>query len=1614
MAQLDALRLADAVRDRLVDFAADQPPTRDEKLASICRAIWSGPPKEGGLLSDPWVEGAFPSETTNETLASLARSGRFNPTLQVHLDQVGAVPGDRLLYTHQAAAIREAQQPGKRPSLVVTAGTGAGKTESFLLPILNDLYAHPRGTAPGARCIILYPMNALVNDQVDRLYRWLKSQTEVTLFHFTSETPEDRERANRLGILPWDACRMRTRQEARGLETHEGKAISGSERGPVPDIVITNYSMLEYMLCRPQDSVFFGPALRALVLDEAHLYTGTLAAEITLLLRRLLLRCQVRAEDVLQIATSATLGTGQEGELGNFAATLFTKPQDLVHVIEGHAARAEMDQNPTPPGQLLTIERFAASLWPAAQLIAVDEHGEPSLEHDPELCRCLRLELLPRLVGMEAIASVSAAEDRPAMLLRDALSRAPIIQQLEQILWQVRHLPAGGALVRQRNASAALRVSDLARHLWDASHEEAVAATIVLLRLAASARKSVGDYPLVPHRVHVIARPSDGLSVCMSRRCSGNQQRILPPLGLVQASSADHCIACAAITLPLYHCPNCAHWLPVGVMTPNGLRPPPPWRPDASADDPVIKCYSLEAVPSSPITLVLDPVSGAVSGGGAAGVTLHEVSECPICGEDLKEFRPFASGAPLTLAILAETVLAEMPEYPSRNKAFLPAKGRRLLAFSDSRQEAARLGPRLSRQHETQIVRAAIVRLLDEGGVVDDRLLHRLRRDIARLTDELEEMGLTPAERRDLDQQLEERRSALRKAIAGGSLVDWTAKLAQQKVLEELLDPETSEIQNAIEHAGQEPHPWSQQDFEKNKQAVCARAFGFLARELARANPRGTTAESLGIAEVTYPGLPAFQAPGELLGSLAKETSRQALRACWPSLLAGLCDTLRQDGAITLGGGKADDEYPFDNLIGHWAARDTDQGFHLARFVGATAKQRRRRFAAAVLQACGLGAAEAEQRVVDLLGAAFDQLLDHATPQGAQVGTGKLLWLQRDERQVYGSAPTQALRLVFPGLGLRKPAILYRDPVTRRLWPRTVLGCAPDAVGDRDLESVSQENLDHDPRIRRLREEYRRSPIFQMGLWADEHSAQLAQGENRRLQDLFKAGIRNILSATTTLELGIDIGGLSGVLLANVPPGKANYLQRAVRAGRRADGSSVAVTYARPRPYDQAIFADLGDYLAKPLRRPVVLLKRMRVVRRHFHALLLNSFFQEIMPPGAHVGAMRAYGLMGHFCGVDKPGRWDSKTSPKPILSTAATHLLAEPLPGWWLTSLSPQANFVSFLSEVGTKKGGAIFVASVRLLADTVCADDTADWPALIASAAQRFTDEVGVWRADYDNLLGAWQGATEPAQANAIRYQIEAMCETTVIETLADRQFLPRYGFPIGLQKLKVISKDEKRPGRVREEDQYRLQRSGLLAIGEYVPGSQLLVGGKLITSHGLLKHWTGAALDKSFGVRSQCTTCTNEHFYYEISGSLSVCPMCGAGPKSSPRDLLFPKHGFTSAAWDPPKWSTDVDRVGRVQTATITFTQPPVEHSTNHEVAGFAGLSGITARYREDGQILVYNAGDNDKGFVICIACGYSESERKVSKNAADLPGSFKNHAPIYSTNVKARCRNEGGAR
>jgi Lhr-like helicase len=1584
MTQLDAFVLSQNLRQRLVEFSLDRNFVRNPKLTEICRLLWSGAAVGGGLISDLWVEGAFPSKTADETLADLVAREEFDGGLQDHLHARGAVPRDRKLYLHQREAIREAQKSypdGARPALVITAGTGAGKTECFLLPILNDLFRRREADRSGVSCVILYPMNALVNDQVDRVHEWLKEQDEITLFHFTSDTPEDGHQADKDGMPRWkeDTFRMRTRQEARGLETHDGRLVDlgRASRGRTPDILITNYSMLEYMLCRPQDAVFFGDALRAIVLDEAHLYTGTLAAEITLLLRRLLQRCGLRAEDVLQIATSATLGTDEMGELERFAGKLFSKPQELVRVIRGQVQEVELPEI-VPPLVSPTASIINERCWLTKATQSAD--GKTLLgdaEQSDSLCNDLSL-----LVGAEIINEAkSKAEDRPAALLYHTLGHAELLHRAKKIIDEKKRLP----------------LRDYARQLLGDDSDESLRATVSLLQMGAAARPEAGAYPLLPHRLHVLARPTDGLVVCLNSDCSGASELKLDGLGCVIAGYSDHCLHCRCATLSLYRCANCGEVALAGIKEGRRLLPVP----TGNYQNETRYFTHWQASKAEPI--FLDAQTGEMRGAGYDGLKVFGLDACLNCdprrhnGDEA--WQPFVSSAGLTLSILAETALAELPELPEENNRWLPARGRRILAFSDSRPEAARLGPRLRLQHEIQLVRAALARCAAQSPASDKSTIRFWRQQIVSLEAQLSAPSLSPALRQTVTTQLEQARREFEGAAQGGSIQIWLELLKNEASLREILHAETSHKHRPDEWRYKPKQPW-----DENFAGVESDLRRLIGRELARAPLRREfSVETLGLLEVTYPGLDRIPMPPEIAG-LLPALARDTLAAVWPDFLAALCDSLRTEGVVTLGGAKEDDDFQFSGVfIGRWCAEEKRRGRSLISFIGVREGQRRRQFAQAVLERCHLPAEQATQLTPDLLRAIFREMK-------ARAGND-LLWLKKATEPTKDS-PVEALQIHFPSLALRRPPKLYRCERSGHIWPRSVVGCAPESTAG-ELREATEDELDHDPRVGRQRRELRESQAFSMALWAEEHSAQLAPAENRRLQDLFKMGARNILSSTTTLELGIDIGGLNAALMSNVPPGKANYLQRAGRAGRRADGSSIVITYARPRPFDREVFARFGDYLDRSYRRPQIFLDRQRVVRRHGHAFLLGEFFRQIYPPGARVGAMNAFGNMGRFCGVEFVPYWD-RSAPKPMLRPAQADWEMANRAEWFDPERGEaglENHFLDFLQYL-RQAGAADYQEALRAIYEgTPLIEELEDWPRFIDELERSFNEAVNDWRRDYESLLGAWsrieengagnRQASPIAQANMLHYQSRALYETTVIEAFADRQFLPRYGFPIGMQKLRVIKPDEEKPHRIREEDQYRLERAGLLALREYVPGSQLLVGGRLVTSRGLLKHWTGAELDNYIGLRGSYAECQSGHTYYQIAGQLGDCPICGSEAAGNAKALLLPKHGFSSAAWDPPRLSADIERVGRVERATVTFAAGKADLSDDQ----FAGVEGLSARYREMGEILVYNAGDNNRGFAICLQCGYADSEENLVPG--DLPNGFRQHARLTATSDRYPC-------
>lgn len=1598
MAQLEALSLVHQLRQRLVDFGLDNNFVRDSELASILKTLWEGSPQEGGLVSDLWVEAAFPANPSTVTLKSLAESGVFSEWLANQLDRSGGMPKSRLLYEHQAESFRQAAGDAgstEKPAVLVTAGTGAGKTESFLLPMLHLLSTEERSAqSQGIRCLILYPMNALVNDQVDRLYGWLKGQERLRLFHFTSETPEDFRAAERDRVPAWEACRVRTRRQARGLENEFGKKTEPTGTSSVPDIVITNYSMLEYMLCRPQDAVFFGDALRCVILDEAHLYTGALAGEITLLLRRLLDRCGVASSQILQLATSATMG-GNDEDLRQFAATLFSKEPRLVNVVRGAVTHTMPAVPESPPAQPSTAEAISQVTWLTEPTICRNEVGDPSLAESIPQCDALA-DCLSLLVGEDAVESAKrSALNRPARLLHGALAASPIIRRIESLLW----------------AQPRRRLDALAADLWGSGSTSAEMATVELLRIGAAARTEVGDYPLVPHRLHVLTRLPSGIHVCLNPNCTGPAKQHWVGLGAVAESSSERCRYCGSLTLELIRCENCGE---IGLQAWQSgavLSNVPPVKTGAQKSEP-IRLWPLlrqESVGESATKnqVVIDPLSGELRGATAVGSQFCKTEGCPNCGADAGTWQTIGGSSAVGLPIVAETILAELPEFPGVHQHWLPGGGRRLLTFSDSRREAARLGPLLAQQHERRLVRAAWVRWAMQSPPVDEALILDLHSGIDALRQRLANSGLSDALRRSLEKQLSDRQAELTAAESGGRVSEWADAVSASPLVLELLDRESAGLHVAS--------TWSQEKFEENRNRGRKKLELRLMQELVRPFRGSSSPEDLGLFEVTYPGVDSVSAPASVLGILPDESVRSKLKECWPDFLASLCDTLREQGVVTLGNDDLDEEYGADHIgrIGLWSSEKDALPNRLLRFVGERENQKRGLFARAVLESFGVQG-DTKQLADDLLAAAFECLRSLAEQRS-------LPWIEyaSDRQSQHGAVA--GIRIRFPELGVRRPPRLFLCPRTGWVWPRSVGGCAP-REGCTELRPTTDAKLDGTSRVSRERREYRDSKVFSMAIWAEEHSAQLSPGENRRLQDLFKAGIRNVLSSTTTLELGIDIGGLNAVFLSNVPPNNVNYLQRAGRAGRRADGSSAVVTFCRQRGFDREVFSRFGEYLAKPMRRSEVLLNRQRLVERHVHALLLSEFFQQIRPPATHVGAMRAYGLIGFFCNVPLPAYWDSGT--KPELPPLQTLTPPTSCPEWWQNggnSLATQ--FESFLNWTAQLSGSELRRRIAALLDSTPLVDEVSEsaWASFVERVRTHFVEAIDEWRTTYAGLLRAWQETDDSErnarrQANALRYQLTAFYEMTVIEALADEQFLPRYGFPIGLLRLRVLSvtESDQRDAKpyVREEDQYRLERPGVLAMREYVPGASFFVGHKVVTSHGLLKHWTGANLNTAIGFRGQLAVCLNGHRFYSFAAELGPCPFCGETERvGEPKPLLFPRFGFSTAAWDRPTFrGAPSEPIGNAELLTVACRDGANGVLVRPD---FAGLKSVVARYQEDGELLVVNAGAGGRGFAICLNCGFSESEPAIPRRGQDeLPKTFQFHAPLTEPRRWSNCRKNHG--
>ncbi|MFC7788099.1 DEAD/DEAH box helicase [Microbacterium sp. MAHUQ-60] len=372
MSELLPSREAEQIRDALTAYLTTTFALSDADAQRSLKEFLTDP--DTGIFRGPFVRARVPFRTADDGWR----------------DALGWYEG-HTPYGHQAAAFRRlsssnlGEQPDGTvkqhplPTLVVT-GTGSGKTEAFLYPILDHVLRAKAAGTGGVKALILYPMNALANDQARRIAEMIRGH--------------DALKGIRAALYTGDqGGRKRTRVTDDGLINHPETI-----RDDPPDILLTNYKMLDQVLLRPADrSVVeaMAQSMQYLVLDEFHTYDGAQGTDVAMLLRRLGLalrrhRSEDRAipdeffrfplADVTPVATSATLGDDRDpSDMLSFAETVFGRPFTPDSVInETRQSTRLWIQNAHASGR--APSRLPAginnALVAAVSGVEIDEHAD--------------------------------------------------------------------------------------------------------------------------------------------------------------------------------------------------------------------------------------------------------------------------------------------------------------------------------------------------------------------------------------------------------------------------------------------------------------------------------------------------------------------------------------------------------------------------------------------------------------------------------------------------------------------------------------------------------------------------------------------------------------------------------------------------------------------------------------------------------------------------------------------------------------------------------------------------------------------------------------------------------------------------------------------------------------------------------------------------------------------------------------------------------------------------------------------------------------------------------------------------------------------------------------
>lgn len=1347
------------------------------------------------------------------------------------IDRLYNIPN---LHFHQEQALRKSLQG---ENLIVSTGTGSGKTECFLIPLINELMREKEAgkLCDGVRALIIYPMNALANDQIDRLRKLFINYPAISFGCYTGQTRyhEETKGKDKGAVDQYIELNGKRMDDVRLQKPLKNERLSrDSMKAKPPHILITNYAMLEYLMLRPEDNVFFdgekAKYWKYIILDEAHTYTGSTGIEVSMLLRRLSAKLSV--PKIQFILTSATLGD----EKSNKDVVSFAERLCSSHFSEESIIRAKRVN--------LKNEVINYSLKPSFYGFVNEliEHGYS----DDYIISAIENQNKFGLKSQDLNEYLFdlLIEDSTFWTVKKFLAKTKSIKEIcDYTGWSEKELSDFVDVASKANKNQS-KLFDSRYHMFLRA-TEGVFITLAPHKDLFLTRKNYVSYGKDEYKVfeavtctqchalYLIGQIDEKGYLIQKNNYGANEIKEAFYLGdQVNDTDEDDTLENSELKVEEYElCPHCGFTRSVNTVHKTSCGH------DESHFVKIIKVKT-------------------------TNIKTGRVTKCIACENvnRLGILRGFFTGQEASTSVIGTALFEELPSHIKKvtirqeeedgfdveigESVDEVAKAKQFIAFSDSRQAAAYFASYFSMSYDGFLYGKLIKDVLNQSTMEEIEV----KTFIQNMSQVIKENNIIPFD-------------------------DYLHCLKTQSV--------------------------KSYDYEKV-------AWKALLKEFVECNSRNSL-YGLGLLSLDFNNQLNFGPHKKY--SLTKEDVKNI---CMVFVLWMLTDAAMYYPKNL---NDMDKEYFTHNGIELTYLKDSGSKYVRAFIPQNDSRMNKRLdYLKRILTKIDPDVQREDAKIV------LKQIWDAFF---APESLGKAQIMRRNKDAHY--------QVNVENLVIKKENKWYRCNKCNKLTAYNVHGICPTYRCDGVLEAVDIDALEQNNHYYRMYNDLLIEPLRVV-----EHTAQLDREEAYNYQNLFKDQKIDVLSCSTTFEMGVDVGDLETVFMRNMPPSASNYAQRAGRAGRSSTAAAFALTFCNKSNHDFNYFENPTDMISGIILPPQFKTDNEKICIRHLYSSALSFFFRnypdyftnarDMMDKSEKTG-LSGYDVFEIFLKTESKQREELKK----FLINAVPKELQKKFKvesfGW-----------VCWLFEKKHEE-----YPNLKTVRDV-------------------YLDEIGNLKKEYQKAKD--QGSGEQF---SFKYRIRNYEDEPIISFLSKNNILPKYGFPVDTVNLEVNVKSGED-----ELEGLELSRDLSMAISEYAPGCQVVANNRLITSR-YIKKMSGFDWKKYDYV--QCEDCKtlnvilHQFLKPEEKHPLCKCKGCSTEQnKNKIKTFLIPEFGFVAEEKVAKPSLVKPEKTFRTEASFFNYKE--CQEESSYHIGGSVVDVAVVGN---DGEMAMLNTTD----FFVCPNCGYT---------------------------------------